>query len=148
MLNIKQSIARSSWGKSEPPLGDHNRPLTHRHRGTNERTRTERHEAAPCEVVLRLPVPPRRGGGSSPLRVVTCPQNGYYSSNIISHIFWREKIGKKQGKGGTFRKRKTTKKNQAEIRRFTSTIQMVLNSPLSWTLIAVQKKGKLRELGP
>ena len=47
-----------------------------------------------------------------------------------------------------FEKKKKTKKNQAEIRRFTSTIQMVLNSPLSWTLIAVQKKGKLRELWP
>ena len=52
------------------------------------------------------------------------------------------------GKCAEIRKRKKTKKNQAEIRRFTSTIQMVLNSPLSWTLIAVQKKGKLKELCP
>ena len=49
-------------------------------------------------------------------------------------------------------KAKNPKKNQGEIRRFTNTIQMVLNSPLSsrppgLTLIAVQKKGKLRELG-
>ena len=35
------------------------------------------------------------------------------------------------------------KKKQSEIRLFTSTIQMSLNSPLSWTLIAVQKNGKL-----
>ena len=48
-----------------------------------------------------------------------------------------KKVGKKKGK---FRKRKNTEKIQAEIRRFTSMIQMVLNSPLSWTLIAVQKK--------
>ena len=35
------------------------------------------------------------------------------------------------------------KKKQSEIRLFTSTIQIVLDSPLSWTLIAVQKNGKL-----
>ena len=35
------------------------------------------------------------------------------------------------------------KKKQSEIRLFTSTIQIVLDPPLTWTLIAVQKKGKL-----
>ena len=59
----------------------------------------------------------------------------------------KEKGRKKGGKRGeNSEKEKQPKKKQAEIRLFTSTIQMVLDSPLSWTLIAVQKKGKLREL--
>ena len=37
---------------------------------------------------------------------------------------------------------KKSKKNQPEIRLFTTTIQMSLDSPLTWTLIAVQKKGE------
>ena len=59
-----------------------------------------------------------------------------------------KKVGKKGGNGGKIRKRKKTKKNQAEIPHFTSTIQMVLNSPLSWTLTAVQKKGSRVKLSP
>ena len=35
------------------------------------------------------------------------------------------------------------KKKQSEIKLWTSTIQIVLDPPLTWTLIAVQKKGKL-----
>ena len=63
-------------------------------------------------------------------------------------IFFGWKGWKKAGKmGEDFWKRKKTKKNQPEIRRFTSTIQMVLNSPLSWTLIAVQKKGSYGSVG-
>ena len=36
---------------------------------------------------------------------------------------------------------KKRKKKQSEIKLFTSTIQMSLDSPLTWTLIAVHKKG-------
>ena len=38
---------------------------------------------------------------------------------------------------------KKRKKKQSEIKLWTSTIQIVLDPPLTWTLIAVQKKGKL-----
>ena len=38
---------------------------------------------------------------------------------------------------------KKRKKKQSEIQLWTSTIQFVLDPPLTWTLIAVQKKGKL-----
>ena len=48
-------------------------------------------------------------------------------------------MGKKVGKRGEKGERCA---KVAEIRLFTST-QMSLNSPLSWTLIAVQKNGKL-----
>ena len=71
----------------------------------------------------------------------------YYSSNIISNIFWGKRFGKNWEKGRKNRKRKKkTKKNQPEIPRppglrFTNTFQMVLNSSLSWTLIAVQKRA-------
>ena len=55
-------------------------------------------------------------------------QNGYYSRNISSSNFWGKKIGKKGGNGGEIRKRKKTKKNVAEIRLFTTTIQMIQES--------------------
>ena len=53
---------------------------------------------------------------------------------------FRKNRGKRLEKSGKEKKRK---KKQSEIRLFTSTIQMSLDSPLSWTLIAVQKKGNL-----
>ena len=43
----------------------------------------------------------------------------------------------KSGKG------KNRKRKQSEIQLLTSTIQIVLDPPLTWTLIAVQKNGKL-----
>ena len=38
---------------------------------------------------------------------------------------------------------KKWKRKQSEIKLWTSTIQIVLDPPLTWTLIAVQKNGKL-----
>ena len=38
---------------------------------------------------------------------------------------------------------KKWKRKQSEIQLLTSTIQFVLDPPLTWTLIAVQKNGKL-----
>ena len=44
---------------------------------------------------------------------------------------------------GKSEKGKNGKRKQSEIKLWTSTIQFVLDPPLTWTLIAVQKKGKL-----
>ena len=49
----------------------------------------------------------------------------------------REKMLDKSGTG------KKRKKKQSEIKLWTSTIQFVLDPPLTWTLIAVQKNGRL-----
>ena len=68
-------------------------------------------------------------GSRSCESVLVCyPQNGYYSSNIISNIFGRKRQEKSGKRGGKIRKRRKTKKNQAEIGLFTSTIQMVRKS--------------------
>ena len=40
-------------------------------------------------------------------------------------------------------KGKNGKRKQSEIKLWTSTIQFVLDPPLTWTLIAVQKNGRL-----
>ena len=44
---------------------------------------------------------------------------------------------------GKSEKGKNGKRKQSEIQLLTSTIQFVLDPPLTWTLIAVQKNGRL-----